>query len=142
MRTDADAARLREFDCLAHDVGITRMETAGDIHRRRKLDHRGVIAHFPGAKALAEIAVQIDCLHGACSLSVQAYGCQVPASTALTACPATLAPARASMLNSALSPRSRSGRVRTSSANFFASVCASAMLTALKRKLQPSEICA
>src|SRR5262245_5879250 len=142
MRADADATCLRELDRLAHDIGVAGVETAGDIHRRRQLDHRSVVAHFPRAKTFAEIAVQIDCLHGACSLSVQAYGCQVPASTALTACPATLAPARASMLNSALSPRSRSGRVRTSSANFFASVCASAMLTALKRKLQPSEICA
>src|SRR5215510_6056593 len=110
MRADADATCLREFDRLAHDVGIAGVEAAGDIHRRRKLYHRGVIAHFPRAKAFAEIAVQVDCLHGACSLSVQAYGCQVPASTALTAWPATLASARASMLNSAPSARSRSGR--------------------------------
>src|SRR5262249_10703573 len=83
---------------------------------------------------------EIDCLHGACSLSERANGCQVPASTALTAWPATLASASASMLNSAPSARSRSGRVRTSSANFFASACASAMLTDLKRKLRPAEI--
>src|SRR5215475_11744470 len=133
MRADADAARFCQLHRAAHDIGVAGMKAAGDIDRGRKLDHRSVIAHLPGAEAFAEIAVEIDCLHGACSLSVGVKGCQVPASTALTAWPATLASARASMLNSTLSiARRRSGRVRNSSANFFASACASAMLTALK----------
>src|SRR5204863_8384312 len=103
--TDADAACFCEFNRAAHDVGIAGMKAAGVIDLGRELDHRRVIAHLPGAKTLAEIAVQIDCLHGACSLSAGANGCQVPASTALTAWLATLASARASMLNSAPSAR-------------------------------------
>src|ERR1043166_814259 len=142
MRADADAARFRQLNRAAHDIGVAGMKAAGDVDRGRKLNHRGIVTHLPGAKAFAEIAVEIDCLHGACSLSEWTYGCQVPASTALTAWPATLASARASMLNSAPSARSRSGRLRKSSASFLASACASAMLTALKRKLLPAEICA
>ena len=39
------------------------MKAAGDIDRGGKLDHGGVIAHFPWPKTLAEIAIQIDGLH-------------------------------------------------------------------------------
>ena len=35
LRADADAARLRELDRLAHDVGIAGMEAAGDVDRGR-----------------------------------------------------------------------------------------------------------
>src|SRR5690349_21455968 len=141
MGADADAARFRKLHRLAHDIGVAVVKTEGDVDRCRKLDHGSVFVLLPAAKALAEIAVDIDCLHGACSLSIGSDGCQVPASTALTAWPATLASARASMLNLAPSiARRRSGRPCKSSANFFASACASAMLTALKRKLRPAEI--
>src|SRR5215470_9284927 len=57
MRAHADAVRLSHLYRLAHDVGIPGMEAAGDVDRCGKLDHRGIMAHFPGAKALAEIAV-------------------------------------------------------------------------------------
>src|SRR4051812_16041964 len=98
---DADAARFGQFNRAPHDVGIAGMEAAGDIDGCRKLDHGGVIAHLPGAKTFAEIAVEIDCLHGGCSLSETTDGlCQVKVSTALTALPATLALCRASRLNS------------------------------------------
>src|SRR4051812_22341895 len=119
MGPDADAARFGELHGVAHDIGIAGVEAAGDVDRRRQLDHRGVIAHFPGTKALAEIAVEIDCLHVGCSLLDEL--CHVPASTALTALPATLASRSASMLRSKFSMlRSRSGRVRSNSANLFA----------------------
>ena len=60
MRADADAARFRQIHRLAHDVGIAGMKTAGDVDRGGELDHGGVIAHFPGAKSFAEIAIEID----------------------------------------------------------------------------------
>src|SRR5256714_86803 len=156
MCADADAARFRQFNRAAHDVGIAGMKAAGDVHRRRQLDHRGVIAHFPCAKTFAEIAIEIDGCHVAGPLlvsglvgqsgpamSARVTACQVPASTALTAWPATLASCSASMLRSTLSmARSRSGRVRNNSANLRASIWASAMLTALKRKPRPAGICA
>jgi len=70
MRADADAARFRQFNRAAHDVSIAGMEAAGDVHRRRQLDHRGVIAHFPRAKSFAEIAIEIDGCHDAGPLLV------------------------------------------------------------------------
>src|SRR6185312_2243058 len=154
--TDTDAARLRKFDGVAHDIGIAGMKAAGDVHRRRKLDHRGVVAHFPRAKSFAEIAIEVDGCHvvgpllvsglvgqSGPAMSARVTACQVPASTALTAWPATLASCSASMLRSTLSiDRSRSGRVRSNAANLRASAWASAMLTARKRKARPAGICA
>src|SRR3979490_2907015 len=61
MSTDTDAARFRKLHGLAHDVGIAGMEAAGDVDRGSEVDHGGVIAHFPCAKSLTEIAIQIDC---------------------------------------------------------------------------------
>src|SRR3954468_23855520 len=61
MRADADAARLCKLDRLAHDIGIAGMEAAGDVDRGGKLDHGGVIAHFPWTETFTEIAAQIDC---------------------------------------------------------------------------------
>src|SRR5436190_11400208 len=144
VSADTDAARLRKLHRAPHDVGVTGMEAAGDIDRCRNLDHGGIISHLPGAKAFAEIAVEIDCLHGDCSLLGNTDAvCQVSASTALTALPATLALCRASRLNSTWSgARKRSGRERNSAANFLVSACASAMVTALKRKARPADICA
>ena len=63
MGADADAARLRKLHRLAHDIGIAGMIAAGDVDRGRKLDHGGIVAHFPGTKTFAEIAVEIDSRH-------------------------------------------------------------------------------
>src|SRR5262249_31559377 len=60
MRSDGNAARLRKLDGMAHDVGITGMISASNVDGACKLDHCGIIAHLPGTKAFAEIAVQID----------------------------------------------------------------------------------
>ena len=32
LRTDADAARFRQFNRAAHDVGVAGMKAAGDVH--------------------------------------------------------------------------------------------------------------
>jgi hypothetical protein len=37
------------------------MGAAGDVGRGGKLDHGGIIAHFPWAETFTEIAVQVDC---------------------------------------------------------------------------------
>src|ERR1700753_3334096 len=99
MGTDRDAARFGKLHGLAHDVGVAGVIAAGAVDAGRKLDHLGVMTHFPGAKALAEIAVEIDGLHVLCSPGCcywrSASACQVTASMALTALPATLAPRRA-----------------------------------------------
>ncbi len=71
VRADADAARFRQFDGVAHDIGIAGMKAAGDVDRGRELDHRGIVAHFPRAKAFAEIAVEIDWLPCRCSVFVE-----------------------------------------------------------------------
>src|SRR5205823_14936259 len=64
----ANAARYAKLDRPAHDIGISCMKAADDVDRGRKLDHGSVVAHFPGAKPLAEIAVEIDGRHGCCPL--------------------------------------------------------------------------
>src|SRR5260370_783718 len=66
MGADADAARFRKLAGLAHDVGIAGMKAAGDVDGGGKLDHGGVVAHFPCAKSFAEIAIEIDGLHVWC----------------------------------------------------------------------------
>ena len=47
MGADRDAACFRQLHRLAHDVGIAGVKAAGDVDGRRKLDHGGVVAHFP-----------------------------------------------------------------------------------------------
>src|SRR5215210_6185902 len=110
MRADTDPARFRKLHRLAHDVGITGVEAAGDVHGGGKLDHGGVVAHFPSAKSFTEIAIEIDGRHvvspctrgsfvGPAPGRQLAIGiCHVVASMALTAAPATLASLSASML--------------------------------------------
>src|SRR5947209_16278340 len=63
VSTDADAASFCKLYGLAHDVGVTGMEAAGDVDGGGKLDHGGVVAHLPGAKPLSEIAIEIDRCH-------------------------------------------------------------------------------
>src|SRR6185437_8784419 len=138
MRADDDAARFRQFDGVPHDIGIAGMKTAGDVDRGGKLDHGGVVAHLPRSKALAEIAVEIDCCHDDGPLAgwmdqsgvvtCQALVSQVWVSMALTAEPATLASCSASRLRSKCSmSRSRSGRASINCTKLRSSFCASAM---------------
>ena len=60
MRPDRDAERLRLFEAIRHDIGIAGMKAAGDIGARDDAQHRGVVAHAPNAKTLAQIGVEID----------------------------------------------------------------------------------
>src|SRR6185437_6888027 len=156
MGADADAACFRQIHGMTHDIGIAGMEAAGDIDRRGKIDHGGVIAHFPRTKSFAKIAVEIDCGHDVHPPSVSGSSsrhqsgpkasaadgtCHVAASTALTAAPATLASCSASMFRSKPSMSwTRLGRLRISSANVRASACAAAMPTARNRKPRPAGI--
>src|ERR1700761_4097535 len=64
MRADRNAARFRQLDRPPHDVGVAGMEAAGHVDRARELDHGGVVAHLPRAKTFAEVAIEIDRLHG------------------------------------------------------------------------------
>ena len=73
MRMTVELAKARGVSIGAHpgyrDLhGFGRrpfpgMKAAGDVDGGRKLDHSGVIAHFPCAKTFAEIAIEIDCGH-------------------------------------------------------------------------------
>ena len=60
---NVNAARFGKLHGLAHDIGIAGMKAAGDVDRSGELDHGGVMAHFPGAKTFAEIAIEIDSRH-------------------------------------------------------------------------------
>ena len=60
MRAYAAALVLGHLHDAAHGVGIAGVKAAGDIDRGGKLNHGGVIAHFPWTKAFAEIAIEID----------------------------------------------------------------------------------
>src|SRR5262249_53260924 len=146
MGADRYAARFRKLDRLAHDVGIAGVIAAGDVDAAGKLDHLLVMAHFPGPKALAEIAVEIDVFHVPLPLLKSCYwfsasACQVRASIALTALPATLTSCSAAMLSSRFSmARTRSGRPRSNLENALASAWASCTVTALKRNVVPAGV--
>ncbi len=50
MGADGHSPRQRGGGGLDHDVGIARMEAAGDIGRGDDVEERGVVAHAPGPK--------------------------------------------------------------------------------------------
>ena len=60
MRPDGDAERLRLNEAARHDIRVAGVKTAGDIGAGHDAQHRGVIAHAPNAKTLAQIGVEID----------------------------------------------------------------------------------
>src|SRR5215467_9828184 len=63
MRADPDAVFLRPGYGLEHDERVAAVEAAGDIRRGDDLQHLGVAAHRPGAKALAHVAIKVDHIH-------------------------------------------------------------------------------
>src|ERR1700751_1389808 len=63
MRADPDTLFLSSVDGLEHDQRIAAVKTAGDIRRGDDLQHLGIAAHGPGAKALAHVAIQVDHIH-------------------------------------------------------------------------------
>ena len=63
MCADPDAVFLGQAYRVEHDKRIAAVKAAGDIRRRDDLQHLGVAAHRPGAKALAHVAVEVDHVH-------------------------------------------------------------------------------
>ena len=57
---DRNAPRRRQTQ-RAQDAGrVSRVEAAGHVGAAHDVEHRGVVAHPPGAQALAEVAVEVD----------------------------------------------------------------------------------
>src|ERR1700704_6767997 len=63
MSPNADATRLRKLNRPPHEIGVASVKTAGDVDGGGKLDHGGVVAHLPGPKSFAKVAVEIDGRH-------------------------------------------------------------------------------
>src|SRR5690349_17706231 len=63
MRADGDAAVDGEAHGLADRRRVAAVEAAGDVGRGDEGHHAGVVAHLPGAVALAHVAVEVDALH-------------------------------------------------------------------------------
>src|SRR5437867_5376685 len=60
MGADRDAALYGERDGLADGGRVAAVKAAGDIRGGDVGHHGRILAHFPGAVALAHVAVQID----------------------------------------------------------------------------------
>jgi hypothetical protein len=60
MGADRDAVQLAELDRVDHHRGIAGVEAAGDVSGLHDLQDLGVVAHHPGAEALAQVGVDVD----------------------------------------------------------------------------------
>jgi hypothetical protein len=63
MRADRDPVAHRLPDGVRHRRRVARVEAAGDVRRRHVRQHRRVVAHAPGAEALAHVAVEVHARH-------------------------------------------------------------------------------
>src|SRR5262249_23293932 len=63
VRADPDTIFLGPAHGLEHDKRVAAMKPTGDIRRRDDLEHLGVAAHRPGAKALAHVAIEVNSVH-------------------------------------------------------------------------------
>src|SRR5215472_11838707 len=63
MRADPDTVLLGPRHGFEHDERVATVKAARDIRRRDDLQHLGVTAHRPGAKALAHVAIEVDHIH-------------------------------------------------------------------------------
>ena len=63
MRAHRHATGKRHGHRAPHGARIAAMEAAGDVGRGDMVEHRLVVAHAPGAEALAHVAVEIDDRH-------------------------------------------------------------------------------
>src|SRR4029077_12312017 len=63
MGTDPDTVFLGRFHRLEHDQRVAAVKSTGDVGRGDDLQHLGVAAHRPGAKALAHVAIEVDHIH-------------------------------------------------------------------------------
>jgi hypothetical protein len=63
MRTDPDPVLLGPAHGFEHDERVAAMKAARNIRRGDDLQHLGVAAHRPSAKALAHVAIEVDHVH-------------------------------------------------------------------------------
>jgi hypothetical protein len=63
MGADRDAALAGNGERPRHDLGIARMQTAGDVGRGDDGKHGLIVTTAIGAKAFAKIRIQIDISH-------------------------------------------------------------------------------
>ena len=60
MRAERHAMFKSRGDCFTHRRRVATMKPAGDVGRGNVGQNFLVVAHFPGAKAFAHIAIQIN----------------------------------------------------------------------------------
>lgn len=60
MRAHGDPGLPGQADGAAHDNRIARVEPAGHVRRRHRLQHLAVIADRVGAEAFAHVAVEVQ----------------------------------------------------------------------------------
>ena len=63
MRANAHAMRHRQLDAARHDQRIARMEAARQVGLIDQRHGQFIVAHAPGAEALAHVAVEKNRVH-------------------------------------------------------------------------------
>ena len=63
MRADAHVMRYSQLDATRHDQRIAGMETAGEVGLIDQRHGQRIVAHAPGAEALAHVAVEKNAVH-------------------------------------------------------------------------------
>ncbi|MNR07866.1 hypothetical protein D3C85_1239960 [compost metagenome] len=59
MGTNGDVFCRCSFQCPQDTGRVAGVKTAGDIGAGHDIEHRGIVAHVPGAKAFTQVAVDI-----------------------------------------------------------------------------------
>src|SRR2546421_3935916 len=111
LGADRDAAADREPHRPADRRRIAAVEAAGDIRRADERHHAGVVAHLPGAVALAHVAVQIDRLQ--CPNS-HAMLCSTASTRALTSLRSSTAVSRLHFAKCSVAPGASCASLGTS----------------------------
>ena len=155
MRADAYSARLRQFNGVAHDIGIAGMEAAGDVDRFASsiIAASLPISHAPNLSPRSQLRSTVFMLWSAfrycidCSFRTRCFGqlYREPGSgidgADRTARDISIVQRIDVEINIYDSPQPV-GQGAQPINNFLASAWASAMATALKRKARPAGICA
>ncbi|MPM37096.1 hypothetical protein SDC9_83702 [bioreactor metagenome] len=68
MRADDDVALSCRLQCGEDARRVARVKAAGHVGAAHNVQHGGVVAHAPCAKAFAEVAVEVHFHHGGLSL--------------------------------------------------------------------------
>jgi len=111
MGADRDAALERERYGLANGGRIAAVKAAGDVRRSDVPHHFCIITHFPGAVALAHVAVQIDRLQ--CPNS-HAMLCSTASTRALTSLRSSTAVSRLHFAKCSVAPGASCASLGTS----------------------------